>query len=187
MCNTAKSAISRLAKIEAPKHEDDETTFAACYQRIQKTIDVLNAADSKAFERSANEKVYLQAMGKNFPFDNSDRYMQVFGQLCSSHRVISTADQVQDGPTFTSTLRWCTHSCGCREWYVPSSTIPSAPSEHGTNMRLASRKTGFPDQDPGTGGVEEYFWLTCSAVRQGVKGRMCTTFRGPSGLFQGMW
>ncbi len=40
-CDTAKGAAARLAGIEAPKHEDNETTLPELKARIAKTLDFL--------------------------------------------------------------------------------------------------------------------------------------------------
>ena len=40
-CDTSKGAAARLAGIEAPKHEDTETTLAELKARIAKTVDFL--------------------------------------------------------------------------------------------------------------------------------------------------
>ena len=43
-CDTAKGAAGRLAGIEIPKHEDNETTLAELKARIAKTLDFLKTA-----------------------------------------------------------------------------------------------------------------------------------------------
>ena len=40
-CDTAKGAGARLAGIEAPKHEDNETTLPELKARVAKTLDFL--------------------------------------------------------------------------------------------------------------------------------------------------
>ena len=40
-CDAAKNGTARLAAIEAPKFEDNETTFAELQARVQKTLDWL--------------------------------------------------------------------------------------------------------------------------------------------------
>ena len=42
-CDTAKGAAARLAGIEIPKHEDNETTLPELKQRLAKTLDELHA------------------------------------------------------------------------------------------------------------------------------------------------
>src|SRR5271165_5517928 len=57
-CDTAKGAAARLAGIEAPKHEDSETTLPELKARIAKTVDFLKTVtaaqvagdDSRAIE-----------------------------------------------------------------------------------------------------------------------------------------
>ena len=45
-CDTAKGAAARLAGIEAPKHEDNETTLAELKARIAKTVDFLKTVSA---------------------------------------------------------------------------------------------------------------------------------------------
>src|SRR5271170_8477216 len=57
-CDTAKGAAARLAGIEAPKHEDTETTLPELKARIAKTVDFLKtvtAAQMAGDERRAIE------------------------------------------------------------------------------------------------------------------------------------
>lgn len=58
-CNTAKGALTRLAGQENVPFEDNETTFAQFYVRIQATIDLLKAAKPEDFEGKENTEVSL--------------------------------------------------------------------------------------------------------------------------------
>jgi hypothetical protein len=57
-CDTAKGAAGRLAGVDIPKHEDNESTLDELKQRIAKTLDFLktvsadqvNSAESRAIE-----------------------------------------------------------------------------------------------------------------------------------------
>jgi uncharacterized protein len=51
-CDHAKSAASLLAGKEAPKHEDNETTFAELRGRIAKCLGYLETLGPKDFERT---------------------------------------------------------------------------------------------------------------------------------------
>ncbi len=51
-CDTAKAAAANLAAKEAPKHEDNETTFAELRGRIGKCLAYLETLSAKDFERT---------------------------------------------------------------------------------------------------------------------------------------
>ncbi|HVZ89354.1 MAG TPA: DUF1993 domain-containing protein [Polyangia bacterium] len=51
-CDTAKATAANLAGKEAPKHEDDETTFAELRGRIAKCVAYLETLTAKDFERT---------------------------------------------------------------------------------------------------------------------------------------
>ena len=51
-CDTAKSAAANLAGKEAPKHEDNEATFADLRGRIAKCLTYLESVTAKDFERN---------------------------------------------------------------------------------------------------------------------------------------
>lgn len=44
-CDGAKFCVARLASVDAPKHEDDESTFGDLRQRIAKTVAFLQSVD----------------------------------------------------------------------------------------------------------------------------------------------
>ncbi|MGI9215965.1 MAG: DUF1993 domain-containing protein, partial [Hydrogenophaga sp.] len=49
-CDAAKNGTARLAGIEAPKFEDNETTFADLQARIRKTLDWLATVPAAAID-----------------------------------------------------------------------------------------------------------------------------------------
>ncbi|MBT9553225.1 MAG: DUF1993 domain-containing protein [Hydrogenophaga sp.] len=49
-CDAAKNGTARLAGIEAPKFEDNETTFAELQARIRKTLDWLATVPASAID-----------------------------------------------------------------------------------------------------------------------------------------
>ncbi len=57
--DNAKFGASRLAGIEAPKFEDNETSFAELQARITKTITFLNTITAQQLEGSENRDIVL--------------------------------------------------------------------------------------------------------------------------------
>ena len=49
-CDTAKGAAGRLAGIDIPKHEDNETTLPELKQRIAKTLDFIKSIKASQLE-----------------------------------------------------------------------------------------------------------------------------------------
>jgi len=72
-CDTAKGAAARLSGVEAPKHEDNETTLEELKARIQKTLDfiasvpadAIAAADEKAIE-IVYPSITLRFIGRDY-------------------------------------------------------------------------------------------------------------------------
>ena len=67
--DSAKSAVARLAGVEAPSMPDTETTFAELKARCQKTIDFIKSVDPAAFEGAEDREVVLKfpnGMGYRF-------------------------------------------------------------------------------------------------------------------------
>lgn len=61
-CDSAKFAASRSAGIEAPKHEDDETTLDELRARIQSTLQFLESVGPDKLEGSEDREVKLAFM-----------------------------------------------------------------------------------------------------------------------------
>jgi hypothetical protein len=55
--DTAKGAVSRLAQVEAPKYEDNETTFPELIARVKKTIDYLATMKPEQIDGSEDRTV----------------------------------------------------------------------------------------------------------------------------------
>ena len=53
----ARRGAARLAGTEAPKVEDNETTFAQLEERVAKTVAYLNTLDKKAIDASAEQEI----------------------------------------------------------------------------------------------------------------------------------
>ena len=59
LCDAAKFAAARSAGVEAPRHEDNETTLTEIRARIATTIDYLSSFESSAFEGAEDRQVRL--------------------------------------------------------------------------------------------------------------------------------
>ena len=56
-CDQAKNGAARLAGIEPPKFEDNESNIAQLKERIAKTVAFVKGLDSKAIDASADREV----------------------------------------------------------------------------------------------------------------------------------
>lgn len=68
----AKGAAGRLAGIELPKYEDNETSFPQLQARIAKTIDFLKGLKPAAIEGSENREVTIPIGGQPNTFKGQD-------------------------------------------------------------------------------------------------------------------
>ena len=59
-CDTAKGAAARLAGIEAPKHEDNEVTFADLKARIAKTADFVRSVTAAQLKDAETRSIELK-------------------------------------------------------------------------------------------------------------------------------
>jgi hypothetical protein len=59
-CDTAKGAAGRLAGIEVPKHEDNETTIAELQARIAKTVDFLKTVTASKFPSDDSRPIEIK-------------------------------------------------------------------------------------------------------------------------------
>lgn len=57
VCDQAKNASARLAGVEPPRFEDNETTLAQLKARIGKTLDFIKTLDGKAIDASAGREI----------------------------------------------------------------------------------------------------------------------------------
>ena len=67
-CDTAKGMAARLAGIENPAFEDNESTFEELQARIAKTLDFLATVPADAFEDADEREVVLQTARGEFRF-----------------------------------------------------------------------------------------------------------------------
>ena len=68
----SKGAAARLAGIEIPKYEDNETTFDALYARIDKTIAFLDSVDVSQLEGSEKREIKLTIRNVDLTFTGQD-------------------------------------------------------------------------------------------------------------------
>lgn len=60
LSNSSKFVLSRVAGLDVPTWEDNETTFEQLQQRLKKTIDLLKSADKSAFEGKEQSPVVFK-------------------------------------------------------------------------------------------------------------------------------
>ncbi len=71
--DTAKSAVARLAGIEAPSMPDTETSFAELKARCQRTIDFIRGVDPAALDGAEDREVVLKfPNGMGYRFNGRD-------------------------------------------------------------------------------------------------------------------
>lgn len=68
----AKGCAARLAGIEMPKYEDNETTFDELQVRIAKTIAFLGSVTAEQINGSEERDIVLQIHDKKFEFKGKD-------------------------------------------------------------------------------------------------------------------
>jgi uncharacterized protein len=64
----AKRGASELAGVEAPKFEDNETTFPQLIERLQKTVSYLNTLKPEQIDGSEEKTITLQMGGNSLSF-----------------------------------------------------------------------------------------------------------------------
>jgi len=60
VCDTAKGAAARLANIDNPKHEDNETSFAELSARIHKTLEFVKSVTPAQLEGAETREILLK-------------------------------------------------------------------------------------------------------------------------------
>lgn len=56
-CDAAKNGVARISGVEAPRFEDNETTFAELKARVQKTLDYLATVPQQAMEGTEDKDI----------------------------------------------------------------------------------------------------------------------------------
>ncbi len=67
--DTAKGGAARLAGMEPPKYEDNETTFPELIERLRKTISYLNTLKPEQIDGSEKKKVTLKVRDEMMTFE----------------------------------------------------------------------------------------------------------------------
>ena len=60
MTDLAKGTVGRLAGLDPPRYEDNETTFAELQARVAKTLAYMQSLDEKSFEGSETRTITLK-------------------------------------------------------------------------------------------------------------------------------
>lgn len=68
----SKGAGARLAAVEIPKYEDDETSFAELQARIAKTIAFLDTIDSKQLQDAETREITITIRKTDLKFSGQD-------------------------------------------------------------------------------------------------------------------
>ncbi|MBV8635788.1 MAG: DUF1993 domain-containing protein [Burkholderiaceae bacterium] len=75
--DACKLAVERLTGVAAPKFDDDETSYAQLYQRIEKTLAYLNSVPADAFSEAGVREVKLN-YGEFQPVFTGESYLLTF-------------------------------------------------------------------------------------------------------------
>jgi hypothetical protein len=67
-CDTAKGAAARLARIEVPKHEDTEVTFADLKARIEKTVTFVRSVNAAQLKDSESRDIEIKFPNGSWKF-----------------------------------------------------------------------------------------------------------------------
>jgi hypothetical protein len=67
-CDTAKGCAARLAGMDAPRHEDVETTFPELQQRIARTIAFIESVPAGKVDGSEERRIVLTLRGQEVGF-----------------------------------------------------------------------------------------------------------------------
>ena len=75
--DSSKGAAARLAGLEIPKYEDNETTFADLQARIAKTIAFLDSIKPEQLEGSENREIAITAGERKLTF-TGEQYLLIW-------------------------------------------------------------------------------------------------------------
>lgn len=89
----AKGAAGRLANVEIPKFEDNETSFAELYSRLQKCIDFICSLKEDQFLDAAGRPIHIKVGSYELNF-NGDSYVtqwvlpNVFFHITTAYNIL---------------------------------------------------------------------------------------------------
>lgn len=104
-CDQAKNGGARLAGVDPPKYEDNESTFAELKARIAKTVIFLSSLDAARIDRSAEREIAFP-LGPKTGHMNAADYLNHFA-LPNFHFHLTTAYDI---------LRHCGIEIGKRDF-----------------------------------------------------------------------
>ncbi len=73
----ARAGVARLAGVEPPKFEDDETTFDQFLDRIDRTVAYIEGLDHKSFDDADSRKITRPVRGQPHEF-TAQNFLQQF-------------------------------------------------------------------------------------------------------------
>jgi hypothetical protein len=76
--DNAKGCIARLAQQEAPKFEDNESSFADLRARLEKTVGYIKSVDTRALEGAGERAVALKFPHRTLNFKSGWEYVLEF-------------------------------------------------------------------------------------------------------------
>lgn len=77
-CDLAKNGFARLAGVEPPKFEDNETTIAQLKDRIARTIALVQGLDAAAIDGASGREIVFPMGGTNKGKMNGPDYLSYF-------------------------------------------------------------------------------------------------------------
>jgi hypothetical protein len=80
-CDAAKFGVARVAGVEAPRHEDNETTLAQLRERINSTLTFLASVPAAALDGQEDKDV-------SFPIDRAGTLRTMKGEAYLKHWVL---------------------------------------------------------------------------------------------------
>ncbi len=86
-CDIAKRGVARLAGVDAPAHEDTETSFDELKARCQSVVDYLKTFTPAQIDGTEGKDIVLQTPMGDFPFKGQD---YVFGFILANIHFHST-------------------------------------------------------------------------------------------------
>jgi len=75
--DSSKLAVERLTGVAAPKFDDNETSYAQLYERVEKTLVYLSSVSPDAFDQAATREVKLN-YGEFQPVFTGESYLLTF-------------------------------------------------------------------------------------------------------------
>jgi uncharacterized protein len=76
--DTAKGGVARLVQQEAPKYEDNESSFPELRARLEKTVGYLKSIEPRAFEGAGERPVVLKFPQRSLNFSSGWDYLLGF-------------------------------------------------------------------------------------------------------------